>query len=979
MDRGLEDACMRVGWDTLYERHVPEGLRPENAQGERSARSPFPFSNDHQASFSVNVRSGLWKCWHSASLTGMRGGNYVQFVALMGARVGPDGRPAPDFATAERALRVELGLARPVEPAWLARCQMNLADHNSDGHRLWIGRKPWTQRALAALGIGWDPDRRRLVIPVHNPQGEVANCRMYQPGGDVKMLWSQPGLSGNYLFPYSGWQEQWAVLVEGEPDAITLRCFGYNGVSGTMGAGSPVPEGRWWVGKHIFVWMDGDAAGREAAATAVRMLRDGAASIRVVTQPTWDGCPDNPDPSDFVAHLLRSGMAPEQVQREITRVLGESAVAQTAASAYDAPPKAMAFGSALTSANIGQRIAFPVHVLGKSMNTYSLAESLTVTCPGHGHTWCNTCVMHTQWHGNATLTLDPRAPLTLKLIQTPEDRRDAAFKEHVQIPMRCPEPRFEITNSVDIEIAMFGTTMVETEVTEASNVDRRRHEALIVSRNGDRLEENMDYDVEGFVYPTPKTQQAVFLVDRYARKHGRHDVFSKTPEAEGYLRSFEPNGNVLNSLVAVSSDLERSHTLIRGRLDLHMLMRTVWHSVLAFEFGGRVYRRGWIEAFVVGDTRCGKSATFKALAGMYGIGLLVDCKMQTPAGMLGAVETSMSTGERFVVAGLYPQQDGMGPICMDEFSTNMWDRRSVMEYMSSTRAEGVVRINKAAHATFMARVPSIWMGNPGRGRLMRDIGGYGVEVVPMLISQPEDIARFDVAMSVSQEDVAFDVVNSAVQPTTPRWTQDAHRALLSWTKSRRPDQVCFAEGAEEAVLQLAETMVAKYDADIPLVEPADQRMRIAKLCVSAAAQCHSTNAAGEVIVVRPEHVYAIATMFGMWYDKPSFGYNVFSQRQRIERSILNEAEVEELLDRVLSAGPAMLADRLSRLHEFTDKVFATVIPMPFMDLRAVMQVLSINRCIKVRDVRRGTFELTPTFVQYLHGYMERKGGGRHAR
>lgn len=977
MHRDLEDACSRIGWDALYERHI-QGLRNESNRGERTARSPFPFSDDHQASFSVNVRNGMWQCWHSAPLTGIQGGNYVQFYALMNARVGSDGRPTPDYAGAERMLRVELGLSRPVDPGWLARCRGALAHSNSAGHRAWVGHKPWDPVTLARMEIGWDEERGRLVIPTCDQQGVVQNTRLYRPGVHPKMLWSSTGLGDNYLFPYSARQEQWVVLVEGEPDAITLRCFGYNGCSGTMGSGNPVPPDRWWVGKQVFIWTDTGIPGREAEEKAIRVLTDGAREVRVVEMPTWEGMPeDNADLSDWMMYLLGVGMHPEQVQREITRVLSEARLVTAAGTGYDAPPAHVDFSHALTAANGGRKIAFNTHILGKSPQVFSLATRVNVTCPARGHNYCATCPMNTQWHGDAVVELDPRSPLSLKLIRTPEDRRDMAIVDHMRLPPRCPDPRIVVSQSADMQVAMIGTTLVESEATTASSVDRRRHEAIIIVPPSETLEENKDYAVEGFVYPLPNSQQQVFLLDRFEKQEASYDRFDDTPASRELLSSFAPKGDVISSLLSVAKDTEDAYTHIRGRLDLHAMYRSVWHSVLAFNFGGSVYRRGWLEALVVGDTRCGKSATFKAMSRMYGTGILIDCKMQTAAGMLGAVEQSLVTGERFVIAGLFPQQDGIGPICMDEFSRKTGPRdTSILDMLSSTRAEGMVKITKAAHASFMARVRLICLANPGVGRLMQDMGCFGVEAILRLIDQPEDVARFDLAMCVSQGEVPTDVINTLAEPIEPMWAPDAHRALLSWTWSRKPEQVIWRGGAEQEVISLAMAMCKKYDSMVPIVEPADQRMRVAKLCVSLAAQCYSTDETGELIVVGPEHVYAASIMFTMWYDKPSFGYDMFS-KERIENSTLESPKaLEALLDRVLQPSPVIYAEKMMRLVEFNERVLATITPMQYMEVRGAMQQLVANRAIRQNRKRIDTWENTPAFVAFLGQYIAARKGAR---
>jgi hypothetical protein len=405
-------------------------------------------------------------------------------------------------------------------------------------------------------------------------------------------------------------------------------------------------------------------------------------------------------------------------------------------------------------------------------------------------------------------------------------------------------------------------------------------------------------------------------------------------------------------------------------------MRSVYFSLPAFNFAGDTHERGWIEAIIIGDSRTGKSATFTKMAQLYGTGILVDTKMQTAVGLLGSVETSSLTGERYVVAGLFPRQDRTGPICLDEYSYSGQQRQqlTVLDHLSSTRASGITKITKAASASYPSRVRLILIANPGEGRFMQDIGGNGVEIIKRLVTQPEDIARFDVAMSVTQQEVNADQINDLTPPTNPRWTQAMHRTLLAWAWSRRPEQVVWKDRAEEAVIDIANKMVEMYDASIPLVEPAYQRMRVAKLAVSVAAQVFSSDETGQNIVVRPEHVHTAAQLFVTWFNKASFGYDKYSHRLRTERFVLSPADVYALLDQVFGDHKVMLANNLMRTHKFNHNTFGNIVPMRFTDITPTIQRLLLNRCIKLTGERGDGYEIAPCFIDLLRDYIQSRGG-----
>lgn len=982
IDRELEAACMRAGgWGRLYEDAIGAAgltLGPANTRGERTCKSPFPFSDDGNPSFSVNEFSGLWRDWHAEAKIGLAGGNYVQFVALMSAPLSSDGSPRPEWSKTERELKLRMGVARPVDPLWLQQCQEAVDDE--DAVRAFSGVKPWKTETLKKLGVGWDQSKRRFVLPVQDRDGTIANTRLYKVVRTdetvPKYLWSQPGITDNFLFPHSAWEEQWVLLVEGEGCAITLRGLGYNAASGTFGAGNPVPPGGWWLGKHVLVWMDADDAGVKAAEEATDVLSQGAASVAVCACPEWEGRPKGTDPSDLVMQRIREGLSEGEIQRELSDIMRTAVRVSSSASMYDAPPLQTNLRDALTSGNSGRRVRFNARVAAASAQKYSLPTLAQITCPATGQKWCKSCPMRTQHRGNARVSLDPRSPLSLKLVQTTDTQRDAAIIAVEKLPPLCSEPCVTVLKSIDVEVALLTTTL-QDDSSESGEATRVRHEAFVIVPQGSSYDNNVEYSLTGFVYPLPRTQRLVFLVESGRRLSSRFDEFEPSGSA-ALLEEFRAAADPFDHVMDVAADLSASVTGIRGRPDLHAAYLVLWHSLLSFNMFGATTERGWVDMLVVGDTRCGKSKTFKKMADWYGTGLLVDCKMQTAAGLLGSCEQSMLTGDRYVVPGILPQNDALGPIALDEFSASKMSRSAMMDSMSSTRAEGMVRITKAASASFWARVRLAWLSNPGAHKMMRDIGGYGVELLPRLIEQPEDIARFDFAMSVSQDEVPDGELNprDPRPPAPPRRSQEAAQALLMWAWSRKPSQVEWGPGAERAVTAVASAMCQKYSASVPLVEPADQRTRVGKVAVAVAVLCFSASDDLERVVVNVEHVAAAFRLFATWFDKPSFGYDAYSERERLRSSIVDPIEVDGVLDILFGANALRCAEEFVRFAEFNDKMLSILASSAssIIEVHAAMRSFSRNRCIEPHrlGIGRESYVLTRQFVAHLGKYIEKK-------
>lgn len=965
MHAQLNVALRRIGWEEAYRALVPELGRP-NARGECTARSPLPDTVDHTPSFFVNITEGIWHCFSSSP---DRGGNYVQLYALLHASSFEDvsGRAIPDYERAERELLIQFGIAQPIRPEWIGECRDALWNHLAM-QTVIAEHKPWDFRTLYGLNVGYDQETHRIVIPCADDRGAIVNARLYLPGArrdQPKMLWAASHLGGNFLFPHAARTEPVVILTEGEPDAITLRSLGFSGCSGTLGSGQPVPPGTWWRGKDVYIWTDCDTAGREAEAYAASTIIREARSVRICATPPWDGRPANADVSDFVRHLRNTGHDFDGQQRAIIAVLNASHMAPHPHAVFDSPPTEVAFARALSSEHIGRRLSFLARVAARSDRRYLLPTVVNIICPAGGHNFCNRCPMRTEFHGNARFEHDPRAAESLRLIQSDDKGQMDAYKRMHGIPLQCPDPVAITQEATNVEPVMIADTLQDV-----NEYERVRREAYVILREGEAIEDNRDYRVEGFVYAMPKSQQAVFLLDSARPAVDAFGRVDFTPELIESLKVFQPLAGqpVIERLNDVANDLASSVTQIRGRRDLHLAYRTVYHSILEFPLFGSLLQRGWIECLVIGDTRCGKSMAFKRIAEHYGVGSLIDCKNQSQAGILGSVVTSAVSGERYVVPGILPQQDGR-VVCFDEFhGPRFAGGTSIIEALASVRSEGIVTISKAASARFRARVRTIWLGNPGLNKLMSELGQNGVEMVARLIGQPEDIARFDFALAVSQTDVPLDLVNATTPPTPLVFSQEASRALIAWTYTLRPDQVIIASDTEEAIIATAKALYERYDATIPLVEPSDQRTRVAKLAVSIAAQCFSTED-GSQLLVGPHHVDAANQLLRLFFDKPAMGYDDYSQRVRGERVITDEADVRLLFDSV-GVGAKRFAEELLRLDTFTERTLGTLVPTQGMMVRSALQILYLNRCVRlIERGRREFYEATPAFTRWLRKFI----------
>jgi hypothetical protein len=123
---------------------------------------------------------------------------------------------------------------------------------------------------------------------------------------------------------------------------------------------------------------------------------------------------------------------------------------------------------------------------------------------------------------------------------------------------------------------------------------------------------------------------------------------------------------------------------------------------------------------------------------------------------------------------------------------------------------------------------------------------------------------------------------------------DLRRALVKFAWSRTDDQITWEDGAEALAATEGTGMAADYDHRLPLVEPSEQDLKIARLAVATAARTFSVSSGDpNVILVRECHVKFAVAVMRRSYDG-ALGYKAYSDymgRKRLDVDAAKEAVV----------------------------------------------------------------------------------------
>jgi hypothetical protein len=817
-----------------------------------------PIHEDKKRSASINVLTGAWYCFG-----GCGGGGVLDLIRAK-SRWFP-----PGVAATNGGHRHKLQ-SRAIESVNIATIKGWASALLSNEYALdyLVTERGIHTKTLMDFDIGWDDGREVYTIPVYGDKNEIWNVRRYtpRPKGSTK-IWNITGMRPTELYPFGILAEaERIVICEGEWDALLTIQMGFPTVTRTSGAGTWYP--RWNISfknKLVYICQDRDAEGQAGMRKIARALSR-IADVRVVDLPYEIEPKHGKDLTDYWLEHDRS---------DFESLLSD---ARTWNASRTKEPEVITVLDTFDSKRVAEPSKVQVTIKGRKEPGYSIPLKAKLVCTRDaGPTKCPICPLFAAG-GEDEVEVNPSSPRILSLMESSKEKVHDAIREEYGA-VKCNRLEIAIDEHQAVEILYGRPSIDHSDGTKAHEYKTLR----ITSVGRHNTPSNSTVLLTGSLYPNPRDQSNEFLVWDIVRQETSVDHFDVTPEAIRLMSRFKPRKGQrpLKKLGEINRQLAEHVTRIVGRPEMHALIDLTFHSVLSFKFGGKVEHHGWLESIIAGDTRTGKSEAAERLVRHYGAGEIVGGEAATFAGLVGGLQ--QVAGQQWIITwGVIPINDRRA-VVIDEISGL---RPEDISKMSDIRSSGIARLTKIEQDATSARTRLIWMGNPRSGSM--DQYTYGVDALGPMIGNPEDIARFDLAMSVTMRDVARERIN---QPLVPkgvlRFTSEACHTLLMWVWTRQPEQIVWARGAEDAVYRLALELGNKYIEDPPLVQGANVRIKIARVACALAARTFSTDAKCEKVVVTKEHVEDAARFTNMLYEMPAFGYAEHSRERLLE---MEEAE-----------------------------------------------------------------------------------------
>lgn len=834
----------------------------------------------------------------------------------------------------------------PIETGLVSSYHQSLMKLTGPLREILRNRRGLTDDTLRQFQLGWDGER--VTIPIYDEFNELVNFRRYKwdstddkwkvlnytdelgnAYGEVRIFGIDRVVDDNY---------EYVVWSEGEMDRIICEQHGFPTACPTSGAGTWKPEwGKLFRHKkRVYLAQDNDEAGRLATKKLCEKLYR-VVDVYIINWP--EDFPIKGDITDFFTkcgqtsadfQALLDGATKYEDDKVQDRIADESEAIEV--------HLADAAGAEL----LNKRIRVPVMVSGKDTTPYICPKRIKISCGDacDGGKNCKNCglALHA---GEIIKEYDSINEEVLKMIRCTDKQQKMVIFDSLDINLKCLYAKLEVLEYMNLEELRL------IPKAEASFGFAKSNEYVV--RNGyyigKSLKTNKLYTMAGYLYADPQTQYATYMFDKAIPDKDIIEDFEMTPDVYEQLTIFQPKEGqtIREKFNEIHTDLEQNVTYTWERRNVAFAVDLIYHTVLNFYFQEQFVKRGWGELLIIGDSGQAKTTLVERLMAHYRLGELHSGESSKRTGLVYSIQ--QNSRRWFLVWGAFPLNDG-GLITLDELSG--LDEADLAQ-MSDVRSSGIAKSTGVITAETTSRTRAIFISNPRNGKQL-NTETYGCMSILKLFGKSEDVRRLDLAMCVASGDVDPQVVNRDIRKVkrVPHiYTSDLCNLRVLWAWSRKPEDVDITDEALERILEKATYMGQKYSSKVPIVESADQRLKIARLSIACACCMFSTED-GNTVIVKPEHVDFVVDFMEELYCSKAMGYDRMSADDMTSSDDSDEA-LTELRQKFLLLplqDTNEMASILFRIPYFSRNTLEDYTGLAREDLRALLKFLTNNNLVE---------------------------------
>lgn len=858
----------RLNVKLFFDTHGVQKWASNATKGNVSARCPM--HEDGHASLSVQIDEGTFKCF-APDCPASHGGSVFDWIML---------QEGIDFRGAFEILAKETGVALPdVKPEITQGMVDEFHKRMLPRDTQWfLEHRGLHKDTLQRFKVGRDGDR--YTIPIPDEHGKIRNIRRYKPnptGRQAKFLpFTKDGVKYGSPARLYGLTElvdsrgEDVIVCEGELDRLVLVQNGFMAVTSTGGAGTFLPDwSRWFEGRLVTLVFDNDGAGQAAAEKVAEMLAAAGVDVQVAELP--DAVGNKGDVTDFFVAL--GGTTQDFKENVLARAV-KWEPKDLLARASEQEPLEVTLPRSSDAKLFGRPLKVKVMVSGKDTTPYVVPKTIRLRCPADGRRLCEFCGLSSRG-GRVDHEFTARDRELIAFTACSDTQLKGEILAKFKVATRCPAWTIDVDEQHNLE-----EVRLIPEIDYFHQSQSADEEGYVV-RNaiyiGQGLQSNRSYDLIAYSQSDPRTQYAMLVVDEAIPAQDSIASFTMTDELAEQLAVFKAEDETPEGVAAkfrsIAEDMEANVHHIYDRHEMQTAFDLIWHSVIGFDFDEKQIRKGWVEGLIMGDSGQGKTEMSLCLLQHYGMGERVQGEQVSIAGLVGGVE---QTQKRWMLTwGKMPLNDRRMLVIEEASGLHVDD----LAKLSDVRSTGVAEITKMRTERTNARVRLAFLSNPRSGRPLRTYD-HGVTTALELFGKAEDVRRLDFMITVATGEVSLDVLNRlrAGGPQTPHvYERRLCKKLLLWAWSRAPRAVQFTVPARESIVAAAKEMSGMYSPKIPLAEPSDLKIKLARLSAAAAARVFSTPEGDPgSVLVGPQHVGFIVRYLNEQYAKPTMAYREYS-------------------------------------------------------------------------------------------------------
>ena len=769
---------------------------------------------------------------------------------------------------------------------------------------------------------------------------KLLDVRQYTPNKQPKIK-SRLGAISGLIIPFDEWynssDKTWTIICAGEKDMAVARSHKLNAITLTGGEQAVPIFKNAFKNKKVAICYDYDDAGIQGAKKLAQVLLPVANEVRVITSFHDILQNKGEDITDFFNTY-------NQTKADLVKCIKDTAsfTTEDADKVLEGVYPTVTLLRASEPQFINRMLRANVQVVATFESSFVAPSNIEATKTALGPQENKNSLLLNETK-NWTLNENNLQDL-LHLVDN--NFTESTIKDNIRKLLGISSKESYIKVAKLSKVTLFKCVVTDMFESNAGHSVPMEYTAYTLNQ---KLESGKKYKITFKLVPHPyKGQQLVMLI-------------THTEQASDSVTNFIINDTVRNNLKVVrdikGSVVEKVNHLterVKGLLGYdgnNQLIQAIdlsYHTVLHFNLGRFKDVRGYLDTFVVGESRVGKSSTALALQRLYDLGTFTSLagNSATVAGLIGG--SNKVSGSYQTRAGLIPQNH-MGLIIFEEFAKC---NSNIIKELTDIRSSNEVRITRVSGTLNLpAMVRMITLTNvKTTGSVIKPITSYpnGIEVITELIGTAEDIARYDLMLVLDYK--ADNQTDPFWEPLEPLPTE-VYRTKIRWVWSRKAEQIVIDEEVGRYIIEESNRLNSIYKSHIKIFGTETWK-KITRLAIAVAGYIVSTDDEYENIIVTKECVDFAVEYFVNLYDNKTFKFKEYVYMEQQYSTI--DADGIGLLQKLFITNPSLLL-QLERNSSSTRNALTAATGLSSDEFNKI-----VNQLVKGLFIRFQGHDIIPT-------------------